>query len=60
MDLSGDGIVIPLVYNPDGDETGWYVAQPVFARGKKALESADWNDFGDDDSAITVNVGGSQ
>jgi len=59
MDLSAEGRVIPLVYNPDGNETGWYVSQSVFARGKKALKSADWNDFGDDDSAVTVNVGGS-
>ncbi len=59
MDVGDDGIVIPLVYNPDGDETGWYVSQAVFSRGKKALKSAGWNDFGDD-SAVTVNVGGSQ
>jgi len=61
MDLSDDGLVIPLVYNPNGDEAGWYVSKSVFARGKKALKSADWNHFGDDDdSAVTVNVGGSQ
>jgi len=60
MDLSDDGLVIPLVYNPNGDETGWYVSKSVFARGKKALKSAEWNGFGDDDSAVTVNVGGSE
>jgi len=58
MDVAGDGLTIPLVYNPDGDETGWYVSQAVFARGKKALKSADWNDFGED-SSVTVNIGGS-
>jgi len=60
MDVSDDGIVIPLVYKPDGDESGWWISQSVFARGKKALKSTDWNDFGDDDNAVTVNVGGSQ
>ena len=60
MDVSDDGIVIPLVYNQNGDETGWYVSQSVFARGKKALKSADWNDFGDNDSSVTINVGGSE
>jgi hypothetical protein len=58
MDVSNDGIVIPLVYNENGDESGWYVSKSVFARGKKALKSADWNEFGDD-SSIQINVGGS-
>ena len=59
MDLRDERYIIPLVYNPDGDESGWYVSQSVFARGKKALKSADWNDFGDNDSSVTINVGGS-
>ena len=64
LDLRDDECFVELAY-ADGPETGWHLSQSVFARGEKALHSADWNPFTDgsdgaqNDSAVTVNVGGS-
>jgi len=59
LDLRDHNVVVPLVYNDaDGDQGGWHLSQAVFKRGKEALKSADWNEFGDD-SSIQINVGGS-
>jgi hypothetical protein len=59
LDLRDHNVVVPLVYNDAaGRQGGWHLSQAVFKRGKEALQSADWNEFGED-SAIEINVGGS-
>ena len=59
LDLRDHNVVVPLVYNDaGGDQGGWHLSQAVFKRGKEALQSADWNEFGED-SAIEINIGGS-
>jgi len=60
LDVSDEDVVVPVVYNQsDGPMGGWHISQAVFERGRQALEVAEWNSFGDDSSAVTVNIGGS-
>lgn len=58
LDLRDHNVVVPLIYNnAAGEQGGWHLSQAIFKRGKEALQSADWNEFGED-SAIEINVGG--